>query len=108
MSRLRYVNPFRIRRLVQDIRRAASGGGPKAIRIVRVGEPRGVILPSAEIEFEVVAANGTVEAFETALPVPWPYAWTYRLARRLGVPVVSAIDHDKISFEVPVPRLDRA
>ncbi|MDQ3572298.1 MAG: hypothetical protein M3383_05490 [Actinomycetota bacterium] len=107
MGRLRYLNPFKIRSLVRDLRRARSGGGPKLVRLVRLGEPRGLIVPAAEVEFEIEALDGSVNRFQTAVPVPWPAAWTYRLARRLGVPLVSAIDHDKLGFDLPFPRFGR-
>ena len=106
MGRLRYLNPFKIRSVVRDIKRASTGGGPKELRLTRIGEPRG-ILPAAEVEFEVVAMDGTVNSFTTAVPVPWPAGWTYRLARKLDVPVVSSIDHDAIHAEIPIPRFGR-
>ena len=104
MGRLRYLNPFKLRSLARDVRRAAGGGGPKRLRLTRLGEPRGLILPAAQVEFEIEAMDGSRSTFRTALPVPWPAAWTYRLARRLGVPLVSDIDHDRIAFQVPLPR----
>ena len=107
MSRLRYLNPWKIRDLAKELRRAGSGGGPKRLRLIRVGEPRGVLVPIAEVEFELVAADGSVNRFSAPLPVPWLYAWGYRLARMLGVPLISAIDHDRIHFELPIPRPDR-
>jgi len=106
MGRLRYLNPFKIRSAVRDIRRASSGGGPKVLRLTHVGEPRG-IFPVAEVEFEVEAMDGSVNSFATGVPVPWPVGWAYRIARKLGIPVISDIDHDEITARVPVPRLGR-
>lgn len=108
MGKLRYLNPLRIRDTVRDVRRATAGGGPRKLRLIRVGEPHGVLLPTADVEFEVQAADSSRQPFTVAIPVPWPYAWTYRLARALGVPLVSDIDHDKISFEVDVPHPGRS
>jgi len=107
MSRLRYLNPFKIRSFVHDVRRATAGGGPRRLRLVRLGEPRGLIVPAAEVDFEIEAMDGSVNRFRTAVPVPWPAAWTYRLSRKLGIPLVSDIDHDKLGFSLPVPRLGR-
>ncbi len=65
-----------------------------------------MIIPSAELEFEVVSRDSRVTKFRTALPVPWPLAWGYRLARILRVPMVSAIDHDeRIGWGLPLPRV---
>ncbi len=104
MSRLRYLNPFRIRDAVRDIRHVLGGGGPKLVRLVGIGEPEGIFIPTARVMIEVESKTGRKARFEPALPVPWPYAWTYRVARRLGVPVIRDVDPGKVGFEVPVPR----
>ena len=90
----RFLNPFFLRRAVRDIRRVVRGGGPRGLRLISVSQPRGLIIPASDVVFDVIAADGTVRRFETAFPVPWPYAWTYRLARKLGVPVVSDLDSE--------------
>ena len=104
MSRLRYLNPFRIRDAVREIRRISSGGGPAKLRLVKVGHPEGLVVPTAEIELEVVSKDGTVANFKPALPVPWPYAWSWRVARLLHVPLVRSYKPEWASVEVPVPR----
>ena len=103
MNRLRYLNPFRIHAAAREVKRLAGGGGPARIRLARVGEPRGLILPTAEVELEVQARNGTVTTYKPALPVAWPYAWAWRLARLLKVPLVRSLEPEKISFSVGVP-----
>ena len=107
MSSLRYLNPFFIRDAVRQIRRVMGGGGPKLVRLVSVGHPEGVLIPTATVTIEVETKTGRKERFEPALPVPWPYAWSYRIARRLGVPLVRSVDPEKLSFEVAVPRRSR-
>jgi hypothetical protein len=84
----RLLNPFWLRSVVKQIRNVLRGGGPRGLRLVCVGQPHGVIVPRADVVFDVIAADGSVNRFESGLPVPWPYAWTYRLARMLGVPIV--------------------
>jgi len=65
-----------------------------------------VMVPSAELEFEVESRDSSVTTFRTPVPVPWPLAWGYRLARLLGVPVVSEIDHERrVRLQLPLPRL---
>ena len=103
MSRLRYLNPFRIRAAAREIKKLRAGGGPVRIRVARVGEPRGVVVPTAEVELEVQAKDGTVTTYRPALPVPWPYAWAWRLARALNVPLVRSFDPEGIRFTVGIP-----
>jgi hypothetical protein len=104
MSRLRYLNPFRIRDAAREIKRLRAGGGPARIRVARVGEPRGVIVPTAEVELQVQAKDGSVTTFKPTLPVPWPYAWSWRVARKLNIPLVRSLDPEGIRFSVGVPR----
>jgi hypothetical protein len=87
----RLLNPFWLRSAVRQIRKVIRGGGPRGLRLVCVGQPHGVIVPRADVVFDVIAADGSVNRFESGVPVPWPYAWTYRLARKLGVPVVRSV-----------------
>jgi hypothetical protein len=80
-----------------------DGGGPRRLRLVRVGHPRGLFLPSAEATVEVETVSGKVVRLTPELPVPFFYAWTYRLARRLGLPLASTLDPEDLSVEVAVP-----
>jgi len=104
MSRLRYLNPFRIRAAVREIKQVSSGGGPARVRLVSVGHPEGWVLPTSEVVLEIKAKDGTVSRWAPALPVPWPYAWAWRIARRLGVPLVRSFEPENVGFEVGVPR----
>ena len=99
-----YLNPIKLAHAARDARSALSGGGPKAVRVTGVGRPEGLILPSATVSLEVVRRDGTVARFAPEIPVPWPYAWTYRLARLLGVPVVSDLDPERVRFGFGLPR----
>ena len=102
MSRLRYLNPFRIRAAVRDIRRVFGDGGPEAVRLVGVDHPAGWILPSSTVTIEVEGRNGRTERFCPEFPVPFPYAWAWRIARLLGVPLIRSVEPDKFGFQVPV------
>jgi hypothetical protein len=103
MKKLRYLNPFRIRDAIRDIRRVFGSGGPKLVRVVSVGHPEGWIVPISTVTIEVEGKNGRKERFCPEIPVPFPYAWAWRIARRLGVPLVRSVEPEKLSFEVPVP-----
>lgn len=104
MSRLKLLNPLRIRDVVRQIRAVADDGGPVRIRLVGVGEPVGLLIPTSEVALEVETKGGSTHSFSPEVPVPFPYAWAWRIARRLGVPLVSAIDLDRARFALPLPR----
>ena len=95
---------------VSDPRRRArdqaglSGGGPSQLRLVRVGHPEGWFLPTTEVVLEVKAKDGTVSRWAPLFPIPFPFAWAWRIARRLGVPLVRSIEPEDVGFSVPVPR----
>ena len=103
VRRLKLLNPFRIRKAVQRIRETTAGGGPAAVRLTGVGVPHGWLIPSSTVRLEVRARDGTITRFEPEVPVPFPYAWAYRVARGLGVPLVSSFDPERLSFEVGIP-----
>ncbi len=103
MKRLRLLNPLRIRDAVRGIRETSGGGGPKAIRLAGISHPEGWIVPTARVCLEVVSRDGRLTRFEPNVPIPFPYAWAYRIARRLRVPLVSSIDPERFEAEVPIP-----
>lgn len=107
MSRLKYLNPFRLRAAARQLRSVSGGGGPKRLRLVSVGHPQGIVIPTARITLEVEAKDGTKTKFEPEVPVPWPYAWSWRLARLLKVPLVRSYEPERASFAVDVPRRGR-
>jgi hypothetical protein len=97
-------------RRLRQLRDTASGlkkvhenGGPKRVHLVRVERPKGWFLPTSTVVVEVETQSGERVGIDPVLPIPFVFAWAYRLARRLGVPVASDIDPDDISFAVPVP-----
>jgi hypothetical protein len=104
MGRLRYLNPIRIYNAVSDVRRVLGGGGPKLVRVVGIGRPEGIFIPTAPIRLEVESKTGRKARFEPMVPVPWLAAWSYRLARGLGVPLISDVDPEQVKFELRVPR----
>jgi hypothetical protein len=103
VSRLQYLHPFRIRDAARDVRRILGGGGPAAVRLLGIGQPRGLLVPTSELTIEVEARDGHTERFRPQIPIPFPYAWVYRLARRLNVPVVRSLRPEDARLEVPVP-----
>ncbi len=100
---MRLLNPWRLHANVRSLRSVLDGGGPSLVRLVRVGEPRGLILPTSEVVLEVEARDGTKVRLEPELPVPFFYAWAIRIARRLGVPLISELEPESFRVQVPVP-----
>ena len=92
-----------LRDTTRAIGKINEGGGPRRIRLVRVGRPHGLFLPSSEVTVEVETVSGEVVRLRPELPVPFFYAWAYRLARRLGLPLASTLDPEDLNVEVPLP-----
>ena len=99
-----WLNPFNLYRRFCDIRRVASGGGPAALRLKGIGHPQGWIFPASTVSLEVVGKDGGTTPFEPQFPVPFPIAWSYRLARLLGVPLISDLKPEWFAAEVDVTR----
>jgi len=82
-----------------------AGGGPKLVRLAGIGSPEGLIVPASPVRIEIEARDGTKVEMSPRVPVPFPYAWAYRLASRLGVPLVAGFDPERIRFELGVPAI---
>lgn len=97
------LRPKYIREAVRQLRIVRKHGGPRRIHVMHVGQPKGLIINASDLLLEVEAKDGTRHRIETAVPLPFFYAWAYRLARLLHVPLVSRLDPERVSFSVPVP-----
>lgn len=98
-----WLNPFRIRDGIRNLKAIRDGGGPKLVRLAGVGRPEGWFIPTSEIRLEVETDHGLTVELKPVVPVPFPYAWAYRVARKLGVPLVSSLEPEDVRLEVPVP-----
>ena len=96
-----------IRGALGRLRTVRDEGGPTRIRLERIGRPEGWIFPTSEATVEIEAASGKRVSLTPELPVPWPYAWGYRIARRLGLPLASTLDPEDVALAVPVPEFVR-
>jgi hypothetical protein len=85
------------------LRRIASGGGPTRIRVRGVSRPSGLIIPSSRITLEIETKKGAKTRWEPEIPLPFPYAWAYRVSRWLRVPVISSHDPENLAFSVTLP-----
>lgn len=98
------LRPKYIREAVRQLAIVRKHGGPRRIHVLHVGRPHGLIVNVSELELEVEAKDGTRHKIETAVPLPFLYAWAYRLGRVLHVPVIWRLDPERVHFSVPVPR----
>lgn len=93
----------KVPRAVAQARRVAAGGGPSRLRVRGLSQPTGLIIPSLRLKLELEARNGAKADWQPEIPVPFPYAWAYRLSRRLGMPVISSHDPEDLTFSVRLP-----
>lgn len=101
MSRL--PSPSQLIDGIRDLRRVSSGGGPERVRLIEVGRPEGTFFTTAEVKVEIEARDGKTVCISPEFPVPLLYAWGYRVARKLGVPVAATVEPRDLSFEFGVP-----
>ena len=97
---MRLLNPFKLFHTVANLHAVAAGGGLKAVHLVRVGEPKGLIVPSSEVVVDVETRAGTKIRIEPELPMPFMVGWGIRIARKLGVPVISGLEPESFAFRV--------
>ena len=63
-------------------------GDVQHARIAEVGEPHGFFNPSANLVLELEGDDGAIHRFDRDVPVPFPLALSYRLGRRLKLPII--------------------
>lgn len=85
------------------VARVAVGGGPSRLRVRGLTEPSGLLIPSSRLRLEVEARDGTTSRWEPRIPLPFAYAWAYRLARGLRVPVIASHDPENLAFTLRLP-----
>ena len=100
---MRIPGPGAIRNAVRQLRQVRDEGGPAEVRLERVNRPRGLLFPTSEVTLSVEARSGETVRLTPELPVPWPYAWGYRLARRLGLPIVRTLEPGDIHLALTIP-----
>ena len=81
---MRLLNPFKVWEYGRGLRDIAAGGGPRSVHLERIGEPRGLIVPSSEVVIQVQAKDGSKVRLDPQIPMPFLLGWGIRLALRLG------------------------
>jgi hypothetical protein len=94
---------LQLRDIAGIAREVRAGGGARRVRLVEVRRPDGLVFPTVSAVVEIETAEGKTVTRRPELPVPFLYAWAYRLAHRLRVPLVSSIEPTDLSVDVPVP-----
>jgi hypothetical protein len=72
--------------------RAFLSGDIQSARLISVSEPKGLFSPSSEVTVELEGEDGKVHNFSHDVPVPFPYAWGYRLGKRFNLPILRSFD----------------
>ena len=99
-----YLNPIRMWRTVAVVRDVWRGGGPGRVRLEGIGRPEGWILPSTRLDFEIVARDGRVVGIQPRVPMPPLVGLGYRVAQRLGLPLIGTIDPTGLGFDLQVAK----
>jgi hypothetical protein len=100
---MRFLNPLKLLQTASNLHAVSAGGGPKAVHLVRVGAPRGLIVQSSEVVVDVETRSGTKVRLDPNVPMPFLVGWGIRLARKLGVPVISSLEPESFAFRFGVP-----
>lgn len=82
---------LRVKGFADDARGFLSGD-IQHVRLVSVGDPSGWFTPAAPVTLEFQGADGEPHLWERDIPVPFPYAWGYRLGKRFNVPGLKQLD----------------
>jgi hypothetical protein len=82
-----------VRRVVLDARAFMSGDVQRA-RLLSIEDPRGIFSTTSAAVLELEGEDGAVHRFERDIPIPFFYAWGYRLAARL--PFLRRIDREEL------------
>jgi hypothetical protein len=97
---MRLLNPFSLVETATNLHAIATGGGPKAVHLLRIGEPQGLIVQRSQVVVEVETRDGGRVRLEPELPMPFLLGWGIRLARKLRVPFISALEPEHFRASV--------
>ena len=72
-------------------------GRPRSLRLVSVEAPKGFILnPDATVTLEAESKSGVVKQHEQGVPVPRLYAFFWKLATWLRIPLPKRLDFERM------------
>ena len=77
--------------------RIFAEGRPRSLRLVSVEAPRGFILnPDAKVTLEAESRSGVVKQHEQGVPVPRLYAFFWKLATWVRIPLPKRLDFERM------------
>ena len=77
--------------------RLFAEGRPRALRLVSVEAPKGFILhPDATVTLEAESRSGVVKQHEQGVPVPRLYAFFWKLATGVRIPLPKRLDFERM------------
>ena len=79
-------------RSVLSTARTFISGDVQRARIADVSDPKGIFFTKSIARLELEGEDGTVHSFEREVPVPFLWAWGYRLGKRTKLPFIGGID----------------
>jgi hypothetical protein len=89
---------LRLKNSAQEWIALFSEGRPRSLRLVSVEPPRGFILnPDATVTLEVESKSGTPKVHEQGVPVPRLYAFFWKLATWLRIPLPKRLDFERMA-----------
>jgi hypothetical protein len=89
---------LRLRNAARDWISLFAEGRPRSLRLVSVEPPKGFILnPDATVTLEVEGGAGTTRHHEQGVPVPRLYAFFWKLATWLRIPLPKRLDFERMA-----------
>ena len=89
---------LRLKNAAQEWIALFAEGRPRSLRLVSVEPPKGFVLsPDATVTLEVEGGAGTTRRHERAVPVPRLYAFWWKLATWLHVPLPERLDFERMA-----------
>ena len=89
---------LRLKNAAQEWIALFAEGRPRSLRLVSVEAPNGFLFsPDATVTLEVEGGAGTTRQHERAVPVPRLYAFWWKLATWLHVPLPKRLDFERMA-----------
>jgi hypothetical protein len=90
----------KLREVAADARRFVKSDRQQA-RLAEVGDPRGLIFTRSTVALELEGDDGAVHRLGYDIPIPFPAAWSFRIGKRLGLPLLGKADLTRLlAFEL--------
>jgi hypothetical protein len=89
---------LRLKNAAQEWIALFAEGRPRSLRLVSAEAPKGFVLsPDATVTLEVESRSGTTKRHEQAVPVPRLYAFWWKLATWLRLPLPKRLDFERMA-----------